>query len=179
MTRNRIISVVLLLALGGWLFITVIGPKRSAKKSTSNRPATGNHQPIEPQFNHEGNLWILDSASTDTVETLAVEFAQSAEEIQYGMMYRKHMEDNTGMLFFMPDERPQSFWMKNTYVSLDLIYINRDMEIVSMQENAEPLNERSLPSTYPALYVLEVKGGHAANHGIRPGMKVKFEPLSK
>lgn len=177
MTRNRIISIVLLLALAGWLFITVIGPKRSNRKS-SNRPTTTHSQPIEPLFNHEGNLWIMDSTGTDTVETLAVEFAQSPEEIQYGMMYRKHVNDTTGMLFFMPDERPQSFWMRNTYVSLDLIYINSNLEIVSMQENAEPLNERSLPSTYPALYVLEVKGGHAANHGIRPGMKVGFAPLN-
>lgn len=177
MTKQRIIAALLLLALAAWVFITVIGPKRNSG-TRDNRPSNkGTAVNYEPKFSHEGNLWFL-QAEGDTVESMLVEFAESSEEVQYGMMYRKQMDENTGMLFFMPDERPQSFWMKNTYVPLDIVYINQNLEIVNIQENAEPLSEKSLPSLYPARYVLEVKGGYSQRHGLKPGMKVAFERLN-
>jgi len=77
------------------------------------------------------------------------------------------------MLFFMPNgEQPRSFWMKNTLVSLDIIYLNADGVIVSMQENAQPLSTQSLPSTAPAAYVLEIVGGTAASVGLEIGTQV-------
>ena len=129
----------------------------------------------EPQFREDGRLWIMNREKTDTIRELRIEIVEKNMDIQYGMMHRKSMDPNTGMLFIMPEERPQSFYMKNTYVSLDIIYINRNREIVSIVEKAEPLSEKSLPSGAAALYVLEVIGGYCAQHGIGRGMTVEFE----
>jgi uncharacterized membrane protein (UPF0127 family) len=117
----------------------------------------------------------MNREKTDTIRELRIEIVEKNMDIQYGMMHRKSMDPNTGMLFIMPEERPQSFYMKNTYVSLDIIYINRNREIVSIVEKAEPLSEKSLPSGAAALYVLEVIGGYCAQHGIGRGMTVEFE----
>jgi uncharacterized membrane protein (UPF0127 family) len=77
------------------------------------------------------------------------------------------------MLFFMPGgDQPRSFWMKNTLVSLDIIYINSNHEVVSIQASAQPLSTQSLPSNAPASHVLEVLGGTAAQNGIAPGTKI-------
>ena len=128
----------------------------------------------EPTFRHDGQLWIMDHFSGDTISELRIEMVKKRQDIEYGMMYRTFMDENTGMLFFMQQERPQSFYMKNTYVSLDIIYINRDKEIVSIVERAEPLSEKSLPSGKPALYVLEVIGGYSAKYGVKAGDKIDF-----
>lgn len=169
--RNRIIALVLLLAFGAWLVFTILpsggstGPKSGSKPSVTR---------AEPPFTKEGELAILDSAGADTIVHLDIELAESMAEIQYGMMYRKSMDPNTAMLFLMGQERPQSFYMKNTYVSLDIIYINDAMEIVSIQRNAEPLNEKSLPSEGAASMVLEVKGGLSDQLGIGKGNKIRW-----
>jgi uncharacterized membrane protein (UPF0127 family) len=77
------------------------------------------------------------------------------------------------MLFFMPGgDQPRSFWMKNTLVSLDIIYINAMNDVVSIQANAEPRSMKSLPSGGGASYVLEVLGGQAAAQGIAVGTKI-------
>jgi len=81
------------------------------------------------------------------------------------------MEADMGMLFIMPEEKNQSFWMKNTYLPLDIIYINKKKEVVSIQENAKPMNERPLPSIGPAIFILEIPGGTSSKLGIKPGNK--------
>lgn len=172
MTPNarRLIALFLLAAFAAWLFATFWPFGKSARPDAPS----GGVQTVEPKFRHEGFLAVRDSSSGDTLAQFAIEFADSPEEIMYGMMYRKSMADSMGMLFLMPEERPQSFYMKNTYVSLDIIYINRAQRIVSIQARAEPLSERSLPSGKPAAYVLEIRGGLAEERGIRPGQEVEF-----
>ena len=108
---------------------------------------------------------------------LDIELAESVAEIQYGMMYRKSMDRNMGMLFIMGSEAPRSFYMKNTYVPLDIIFINDDMKIVSIQKNAKPLDETSLPSEGPASLVLEVKGGLSDELGLVKGQKIRWNRL--
>lgn len=171
---GKIVAIALLVAFVGWIVFTSI-PMGGDKK-----PANRNSQVVkeyEPKFTKEGELWFADNESQDTILKIDIEIADNASETQYGMMYRKHMDPNTGMLFFMDSERQQSFWMKNTYVSLDIIYINSNFEIVSIQKNAEPLNTQSLPSEGPALYVLEVIGGFSDRHGIGKGDKIYFERI--
>ncbi len=172
--RNQIIALVLLLAFAAWLIMTILPGKQSSSKS-SKKPHPAR---VEPKFIKEAELAILDSTATDTVMLLDIELAESVAEIQYGMMYRKSMDRNMGMLFIMGRERPQSFYMKNTYVSLDIIYINDKQEIVSIQRNAIPLNETSLPSEGPASLVLEVKGGLSDELGLKKGQQIRWQRIN-
>lgn len=110
-------------------------------------------------FNKEGVL-KLKKVKTDSVyKTLDIEIAETEYETQTGLMYRKAMEDNQAMLFIFENEQPRSFYMKNTEFPLDIIYINKEKKIVSIQKNAKPFDNTSLPSNVPVLYVLEINGG--------------------
>jgi len=111
----------------------------------------------EVAFKKEGELTIFKSDSSKV--TLDIEIADTDYDIQTGLMYRDSMKDNQGMLFIFDDEEPRFFYMKNTEIPLDLIFINESKKIVSFQKNAQPFNERSLPSNAPAKYVLEVNAG--------------------
>ncbi len=131
----------------------------------------------EPKFRKDGNVWLVKKESGDTLLRLDAEYAKSAVDQNYGMMYRKSMDENMSMLFFRDRLERQSFWMQNTYVSLDIIYIDDELQVVSIQKNAEPLNTKSLPSTGPALYVLEVKGGLCDKIGFEKGDKIYFADI--
>ncbi len=171
---RRIIAIILLAVLVLWIVFTVFPTenRRSEKPASGSSPAA--KKAYEPKFKKEGELFFIDTNSADTIKSIDIEFADSPEKIQYGMMYRKTMNDNMGMLFLMGEERRQSFWMKNTYVSLDIIYVNSKGEVVSIQKNAEPLSEKSLPSEGPASMVLEVRGGFSDTYGIGKGTKITF-----
>lgn len=154
------------------LFGTASCSDGTADKSKRSTPT------YEPQFKKEGTLAFL-NAEKDTMRPLLdIELAITDEEVQYGMMYRKSIPKNTGMLFIREREERQSFWMHNTYVSLDIIYIASDSSIVSMAENAIPLSDIGLPSKGPAQYVLEVAAGFCAKHSIEEGHFVRFSILS-
>lgn len=106
-----------------------------------------------------------------------VEVAQSNEEITRGLMHRDRLGKFQGMLFVFSDEQPRSFWMKNTLIPLDIIFISGRSRIVSIVERAEPLTLTSRESKGPARYVLEINGGLSSELKIKPGMKVKIEGL--
>jgi|SRR6516162_8821441 uncharacterized membrane protein (UPF0127 family) len=103
-----------------------------------------------------------------------VELARTMEETQRGLMYREKMEPDHGMLFLFGEERQQGFWMKNTYIPLDIMFIKANKTVLGTAENCEPLTTttRSVPGN--SQYVLEVVGGFAAAHGITPGTQVEF-----
>jgi len=92
-------------------------------------------------------------------------------------MYRKTMEENQGMLFIFPDAQVRSFYMKNTEIGLDIIYINADKQIVSFQKNAIPFDVTSLPSVVPAQFVLEINAGLSNRWNIEVGDKISWEKL--
>lgn len=125
-------------------------------------------------FTKEGELSVFIN-STDSLRTqFNIEFAETDYETQTGLMYRKSMGQNQGMLFIFPDEAIHSFYMKNTEFTLDILYIDKDLKIASMQENAEPLNESGLSSKVPVKYVLEINGGLAKSLGIMIGDSISF-----
>lgn len=103
-----------------------------------------------------------------------VELADTPEAQQRGLMFRTELGENEGMLF--PSERPQmrSFWMKNTPLSLDIIFIGPDGRILNIAANTVPYSLESVVSAGPASAVLELRGGRAAQLGIAPGDKVSF-----
>ena len=90
-------------------------------------------------------------------------------------MYRTHLPEEQGMLFSWPDERVRSFWMRNTCIPLDMLFINKDGFIVGILEQVPVMNEMSRSVKCPAAYVLELNGGYCRSHGIKPGGKVTFE----
>ncbi len=165
----KIVGLGLLVVFLGYLIMIVLPMERE-----ENHPRPVKSNSYEPKFVKEGELYFLENESMDTIRKLDIELAETREEISYGMMYRKQMDPETGMLFLMGQEKMQSFYMKNTYVSLDIIFINKDMEIVSIQRNAIPLNEQSLPSEGPASFVLETIGGYCEKHGIDKGTRIAY-----
>ena len=84
------------------------------------------------------------------------------------------MGQNEGMLFIFDEERPLSFWMANTPLSLDIMYVNSDSTIVRIYSNTTPFSEATLPSDAPAIYVVETNAGYAVANGITEGMKIRF-----
>jgi len=112
----------------------------------------------EVTFTKEGEITLFKTSDATKV-TLDIEIADTDFDIQTGLMYRDSMKNNQGMLFVFEDESERFFYMKNTKLPLDLIYINADRNIVSFQKNAKPFDETSLPSNGPAQYVLEVNAG--------------------
>ncbi|HLT52276.1 MAG TPA: DUF192 domain-containing protein [Flavobacteriaceae bacterium] len=113
----------------------------------------------EVQFKKEGELSLFKKETDTLIKTLNIEIADNEYERQTGLMYRTSMEDNQGMLFVFEDSRPRYFYMKNTKIPLDLIFLDDNDTIVSFQENAQPLNENTLPSNAAAKYVLEINAG--------------------
>lgn len=106
------------------------------------------------------------------VQSFQVEVADSDRERAYGLMCRKAMAPDRGMLFIFPQAEPQAFWMRNTLIPLDIIYIDAAGKVVSITRNARPLSDTPLPSAGPAKYVLELAGGRAAEIGLLPGDRV-------
>ena len=103
-----------------------------------------------------------------------VEVARTPQEQSRGLMFRTEMEADEGMLF--PYQQPQmlSFWMRNTVLSLDLIFIGPDRRVINVAANAVPYSEESIPSDAPAVAVLELNAGRAQALGIVPGSKVDW-----
>lgn len=100
---------------------------------------------------------------------LNVEIADTPETRTIGLMFRKEMPADSGMLFLFDREEPRTFWMKNTLIPLDMIFIRRDGTIVNIAEKAVPHDETPVPSTGPAIAVLEINGGAAARLGLKAG----------
>ena len=120
------------------------------------------------KFKKEGELTISDSLGNSKVK-IDIEIADDDYSRQLGLMNRKDMEENQGMIFIFDEERVQSFWMLNTLFSLDMIFINKENRIVTIHKNTTPLSQQSYPSSKPALFVLEVVGGFSDNHNIKVG----------
>lgn len=125
-------------------------------------------------FKKEGELQLKKASNDSVIANLDIEIADNEFETQTGLMYRESMKSNRGMLFVFPDSRPRSFYMKNTRISLDLIYIDTNKTVVSFQENAQPLDESSLPSNAAAKYVLEVNAGLVKQWRLEVGDKMSF-----
>lgn len=113
----------------------------------------------EVVFTKEGELTFFKTTTDSTKVVIDIEIANTEYETQTGLMYRSSMQNNQGMLFVFDDVSERSFYMKNTKIPLDLIFINDKKIIVSFQKNAKPFDESSLPSNAPAKYVLEVNAG--------------------
>ena len=104
-----------------------------------------------------------------------VEVVTTPETRAQGLMFRKAMPTNAGMLFIYPGEQAVSFWMKNTLIPLDMLFLKADGSIARIAHNAVPLDETPIPSNAAVKAVLEVNGGTAATLGIKEGDKVEYQ----
>jgi uncharacterized protein len=104
-----------------------------------------------------------------------VEVARTDPERARGLMFRQSLASGKGMLFLFPHSERLKFWMKNTYIPLDMIFIDEAKRVVYVEENAEPLTLQGRgPADVDSRYVLEVPGGWARTHGVEPGVTVRF-----
>jgi uncharacterized membrane protein (UPF0127 family) len=124
--------------------------------------------PPAPQFGH--STLAIESAS-ERFE-FQVEVASSPEQRAHGLMYRRHLPSDHGMLFDFGASRPVSMWMRNTYIPLDMLFIEKDGNIARIAVETEPLSEEAITSGGPVKAVLELQGGITAKLGIRPGDRV-------
>jgi len=122
-------------------------------------------------FKKEGELTFTDSLGNTKIK-IDLEIADNEYERQLGLMNRKSMEENQGMLFIFEYERMQSFWMRNTLIPLDMLFINKEKKIVTIHKSTKILSAQSYPSTAPAIYVVEVVGGFTDKHKIVIGDKI-------
>jgi uncharacterized protein len=114
----------------------------------------------------------LEIVTKSGVQVFSVEMATTEEEKTTGLMYRKELADGKGMLFDFSPEQEVSMWMKNTFISLDMIFIRADGRILRIAENTEPQSTKIIPSRGLAKGVLEVIAGTAKKYGIEPGDRV-------
>ena len=136
-------------------------------------------KPIKVEFKKEGERTLLKPSNDSIYSKFEIEISEDEYETQRGLMDRYEMANNRGMLFIFPNVQPRSFYMKNTYIPLDIIYIDEDKSIVSIQKNAKPLDESSLPSGLPAKYVLEINAGLTQQLNIEVGDKIEFTRTDK
>ncbi|MCZ4319330.1 DUF192 domain-containing protein [Aequorivita viscosa] len=128
----------------------------------------------EITFTKEGELQLLKAENDSIIAKLDIEIADDEYQTETGLMYRHSMAENQGMLFVFQNMQPRSFYMKNTYIPLDIIYLNREKEIVSIQKNAKPLDQSSLPSEGASQYVLEVNAGLSDKWKLKKGDKISY-----
>ncbi|MBL7661443.1 DUF192 domain-containing protein [bacterium] len=146
-----------LVSFGLGLWLIAFAPEDNASK-----------QKIHTQFLYFENAQGKQSQRFD------VEFARSPEERQRGLMFRQSLPSNYGMFFIFPVEEQRSFWMKNTEIPLDLIFIDSKLIVVNVVHAAEPFSTTSRESTGPAKFVFEVLGGIAEREGIDSGSKLQL-----
>ena len=107
-----------------------------------------------------------------------VEVVDTPETRAQGLMYRQELADDAGMLFDFREERPVSFWMRNTYIPLDMLFIEADGTILNIHVNARPHDTTSIPSDGPVQFVLEIPGGRSDELGIAAGDMVEHPRIT-
>jgi len=128
----------------------------------------------EITFTKEGELQLMKAGTDSIIASLDIEIADDEYQTQTGLMYRNSLGKDQGMLFVFKDMQRRSFYMKNTKIPLDIIYFNTEKEIVSIQKNAKPMDETSLPSEAASQYVLEVNAGLSDVWKLENGDRIRF-----
>lgn len=146
-------------------------PEEPATQAEAKNPAEGDGAPREAGEPGSDEPPV-DQTPTVTFHTeggdvvVAVEIAADVISRKRGMMYRENLEEDRGMVFVFDSEDVHPFWMKNTYIALDMIHLDRNLQVVGIVEEAEPLTLSQRKIDKPSKYVVEVVGGFADKHGI-------------
>lgn len=156
------------------------GQHAGGEESSHGKPAAEEPepamQPASPPAAPDGKPAAVVFLLPDGGEVrVAVEVARTARQIQRGLMYRERLAPDAGMLFLLRRDKIQTFWMKNTLIPLDMIFVSGAMDVVGVVENAEPRTLTSRRVARPSQYVIEVNGGWARAHRVGVGSRVRFE----
>jgi uncharacterized protein len=156
----------LVLLLAGTLSCTGGGNSTPGTATTSSIPAGRvlDYTQDVRFLNEDGNV----------ISEIRVAVVDTDEERNMGLMDVREMPENRGMLFVFDKEAPLTFWMANTPLSLDIIYVNARKEIVTIHTNTPPLSEKNFDSSSNAMYAIEVNAGYCLKYDIREGLKVDF-----
>lgn len=165
----HIIITALIIAIGGYFGINNLDDNPETKSKVKG------YQQFD--FRKDGEL-TFQSSEGEYISQINIEIADDMVERAVGLMYRDEMKENQGMFFIFPREEYQSFWMKNTVLILDILFVNKKNEIVTIHKNTTPFAEESYPSTQPAIYVIEVNGGYTEKHGIEEGDKITWRRIN-
>ncbi len=150
-------------------FTFLIGCQAESKQPT---PSSETQEATIP-FRKDGVLDFV--RGDDTFLTIDIEIADNDSTIERGMMQRTSMPDLSGMLFLMPTEDIQGFWMSNTKISLDILFANQSGEIVHIAKYTTPLSPESVSSEFPANLVLEVIAGFTDSQGNIEGDRIEWK----
>lgn len=149
------------------------GYLRCIERACAVPPAiTGEHDASTPRV-------TFSAPDGSPVASFHIELATNDPQRMRGLMFRREMKDDWGMLFIYPDDRPLSFWMKNTYIPLDMVFIDSRGEVLGMIEGAEPLTLSPRTIGKPGRYVLELNAGVARKRGIAPGQIMALENVAR
>ena len=113
-----------------------------------------------------------------TRASVTVEVADTEQQREVGLMFRKHLDDEAGMLFVFKDAEHRNFWMHNTVIPLDMLFADAGGRVIGIVANAEPFSDKAVGVEGGSEYVLEVNGGFCAKNGIKAGDKMDFSGFS-
>lgn len=156
------------------LFITIISFVSSQTASGQNAQSGSSAEEGVP-FKPQGQLVFLQNGTGKLIKMITIQIAENEQERDQGLMWKYSMPEDDGMLFVFDTEELLTFWMKNTYISLDMVFADKSGNIVSISSEATPLSEAPISSGAPAKYVVEVNGGFCAKYGISVKDKIEYE----
>jgi uncharacterized protein len=166
--RQSVFAYILLAVflLGGIAYFVASFSDRRTAVETPAAPAAS------PVFVKEGEVSFLKNGQP--YKKIDVEIAENEAERNKGLMFRPYLPDSVGMLFIFERPDTNSFWMKNTSIPLDIIYVGPDKKIISIAENTRPYSEKSIPSGGIVQYVVEVNAGFTKSNNIQSGDAISF-----
>lgn len=165
------ILVAVVVIVAGYFIYTMMNDEKPIERKV----VVDTKEPTEPQFKKQGEIEFLSAKNASVIKKIDVEVADNDRKRSQGLMYRKSMDESQGMYFVFPVSELQSFWMKNTILSLDIMFVNENKEIVKIHRNTTPFSEKSLPSEKKAMYVVEVVAGFSDKYGVKEGDKINFK----
>lgn len=148
-------------------------PRRALRRTPPSPDARCPADPEKPPALRTGKVTFGDAQAT----TITVEIAEKDRDRQRGLMYRKAMPQDHGMIFWFAEKSDHSFWMHNTCIPLDMLYLDDDGLVVGIEENTPTMSDDTFDVGCESRYVLEVNAGFTQAHGIAPGQRVKIEGI--
>ena len=167
--NKKLIRIVTLIIVTVFAAIYIFKP--SGKYEPAGKREMNYHSPY--QFTKNGEL-VFQSNKDEFITKIDIEIANTDSERALGLMFRDKMKENQGMLFIFDNEDYRSFWMKNTILPLDMIFVNADFKITNIRKHTKPYDLSQYTSTKPAKYVVEVNAGFTDKYNIKPGDKISF-----